>query len=151
MSHLMAGVFEQHDRSQFEITAISLKPAQDSPMGHRVQAAFDSFLDVSHWSDAQIVDHMRKHGYDIAIDLMGLTFGARPGIWAHGIAPIQISYLGCRAPLAPLMDSRILADDIVIPPDQQAHYSEKVLYLPDCFQANDWQRAWPVTPRRVPN
>lgn len=141
VSYLMAGVFEQHDRNQFEITAISLKPAQDSPMGHRVQAAFDSFLDVSHWSDAQIVDHMRKHGYDIAIDLMGLTFGARPGIWAQGIAPIQISYLGYPGTTgAPYMDY-ILADDIVIPPDQQAHYSEKVLYLPDCFQANDRQRA----------
>lgn len=140
VSYLMAGVFEQHDRSRFEVTAISLQPAQDSPMGRRVQAAFDSFLDVSHWSDAQIVHHMRQHHYDIAIDLMGLTFGARPGIWAQGIAPIQISYLGYPGTTgAPYMDY-ILADDIVIPLDQQAHYSEKVLYLPDCFQANDRQR-----------
>lgn len=141
VSYLMAGVFEQHDRSQFEITAISLKPAQDSAMGRRVQAAFDSFLDVSHWTDAQIIDHMRKHGYDIAIDLMGLTFGARPGIWAQGIAPVQVSYLGYPGTTgAPYMDV-ILADDMVIPPEQRQHYSERVVYLPDCFQANDRQRA----------
>ncbi|HET8869115.1 MAG TPA: acetylglucosamine transferase, partial [Aquabacterium sp.] len=145
VSYLMAGVFEHHDRSQFEITAISLKPPQDSPMGRRVQAAFDHFVDVSHWTDDRIVHHMRQHGYDIAVDLMGLTFGARPGIWAQGIAPIQISYLGYPGTTgAPYMDY-ILADTTVIPPEEQAHYSEKVVYLPDCFQANDRQR--PVAER----
>ncbi|HET8869584.1 MAG TPA: tetratricopeptide repeat protein, partial [Aquabacterium sp.] len=116
VSYLMAGVFEHHDRSQFEITAISLNPPQDSPMGHRVQAAFDHFVDVSQWTDDRIVHHMRQHGYDIAVDLMGLTFGARPGIWAQGIAPIQISYLGYPGTTgAPYMDY-ILADTTVIPP-----------------------------------
>lgn len=141
VSYLMAGVFEQHDRSQFEITAISLKPAQDSAMGRRVQAAFDSFLDVSHWTDGQIIDHMHKHGYDIAVDLMGLTFGARPGIWAHGIAPVHISYLGYPGTTGAAYMDVILADDMVIPPEQRQHYSERVVYLPDCFQANDRQRA----------
>lgn len=140
VSYLMAGVFEAHDRNRFEITAISLKPAEHSPMGQRVQAAFDSFVDVSQWRDDQIVQHMRQHGYDIAVDLMGLTFGARPGIWAQGIAPIQINYLGYPGTTgAPYMDV-ILADAFVIPHDQQQHYSEKVAYLPDCYQANDRQR-----------
>ena len=141
VSYLMAGVFEQHDRNAFEITAISLRAAQDSPMGRRVQAAFDHFVDVSTWSDAQIIEHMRAQGYDIAVDLMGLNLGARPGIWAHGVAPVQVSYLGYPGTTgAPYMDV-ILADDMVIPPEQQVHYSEKVVYLLDCFQANDRQRA----------
>lgn len=144
VSYLMAGVFEAHDRQRFEITAISLKPAEHSPMGQRVQAAFDSFLDVSQWRDDQIVEHMRQHGYDIAIDLMGLTFGARPGIWAQGIAPIQVNYLGYPGTTgAPYMDV-ILADEFVIPPDLQKHYSEQVVYLPDCYQANDRQRPLPA-------
>ncbi|MGE5453045.1 MAG: tetratricopeptide repeat protein [Acidobacteriota bacterium] len=148
VSYLMAGVFEQHDRSQFEVTAISLRPPQDSDMGRRVEAAFDTFVDVSTWSDAQIIDHMRKQGYDIAVDLMGLTFGARPGIWAHGIAPVQVSYLGYPGTTgAPYMDV-ILADETVIPPEQQVHYSEKVVYLPDCFQANDRRR---IVAERAPS
>ncbi len=148
LSYLMAGVFEQHDRSQFEITAISLHAAQDSPMGRRVQAAFDHFVDVSAWSDAQIIDHMRAQGYDIAVDLMGLTFGARPGIWAHGVAPVQVNYLGYPGTTGASYMDVILADDMVIPPAQQVHYSEKVVYLPDCYQANDRQR---VIAQRTPS
>lgn len=140
VAYLMAGVFEQHDRSQFDITAIALKPAENSPMGLRVKAAFDHFLDVSDWSDARIIDHMRQQGYDIAVDLMGLTFGARPGIWAQGIAPAQVSYLGYPGTTGAAYMDYILADDMVIPPEQQPYYSEKVVYLPDCFQANDRKR-----------
>ena len=43
-----------------------------------------------------------------------------------------------------------LADDLVIPPEQQRHYSEKVVYLPDCYQANDSKRRIAErTPTRV--
>jgi len=35
----------------------------------------------------------------------------------------------------------VLADDFVIPPDKRSHYTERIVYLPDCFQANDDRRA----------
>ena len=136
-SYLMAGVFEQHDRSRFEIIAISLTPAQDSPMGRRVVAAFDRFVDVSQRTDAQIVDFMRELEIDIAVDLMGYTLKARPGVFARRAAPVQVTYLGYPGTLgAPFIDY-ILADEFVIPRDQAQHYAERVVYLPDCFQAND--------------
>jgi predicted O-linked N-acetylglucosamine transferase (SPINDLY family) len=31
----------------------------------------------------------------------------------------------------------LIADDFVIPPETRRHYSEAIVYLPDCFQAND--------------
>ena len=95
---------------------------------------------------------MRKHGYDIAIDLMGLTFGARPGIWAQGIAPIQISYLGCPGTTgAPYMDY-ILADDIVIPQTSRRTTARKYSTYPTASPKPTTGNApWPVTPRRVPN
>jgi predicted O-linked N-acetylglucosamine transferase (SPINDLY family) len=40
----------------------------------------------------------------------------------------------------------ILADDTVIPPEHRRFYSEKIAYLPDCYQANDGKR--PVSTRR---
>jgi predicted O-linked N-acetylglucosamine transferase (SPINDLY family) len=136
-SYLMAGVFERHDRSRFEITAISLTPAQDSPMGRRVAAAFDLFVDVSQHTDSQIVGLMRDLKIDIAVDLMGYTLKARPGVFARRAAPVQVNYLGFPGTLgAPCIDY-ILADEFVIPPEQAQHYAEQVVYLPDCFQAND--------------
>ncbi len=136
-SYLMAGVFEHHDRARFETTAISLTPAEDSPMGRRVFAAFDHFIDVSERTDTQIAALMRELKIDIAVDLMGYTHKARPGVFARRAAPIQVNYLGYPGTLGARFIDYILADDFVIPRGQAGYYAEQVVYLPDCFQAND--------------
>jgi protein O-GlcNAc transferase len=140
VSILMAGVFEQHDRDRFEWFAVSLREAEDSPLGRRVKAAFPNFLTVNKRSDEEIARLMRDLEIDIAVDLMGFTKGSRATIFAHRPAPIQVNYLGFPGTMgAPYMDY-ILADKHVIPEQSQPFYSEKVVYLPDCFQANDDKR-----------
>ena len=34
----------------------------------------------------------------------------------------------------------MIADDIVLPFDQQGFYTEKIVQLPECYQVNDWHR-----------
>jgi predicted O-linked N-acetylglucosamine transferase (SPINDLY family) len=141
VSYLLAGVFEQHDRQRFETTAISLRPEESSALGRRVKGAFNRFVDVSARSDREVAELLRNLEIDIAVDLVGFTEGLRPGIFAHRAAPIQVNYLGFPGTLgAPYVDY-ILADRFVIPPERQVNYSEHVVYLPDCFQANDDKRA----------
>ena len=136
-SALLAGVFEHHDRNLFETIAISLRPPHDSPMGRRVHAAFDRFVDVSQSTDADVVALMREMEIDVAVDLMGYTHYGRPDLFARRAAPVQVSYLGHPGTLgAPYIDY-ILADEFLIPQESAAHYTERVVYLPECFQAND--------------
>lgn len=136
-SYLVAGVLERHDRDVVETFAISLRPPEDSAMGKRVVAAVDRFVDVSPRSDREVAVMMRDLEIDIAVDLMGYTQGCRPGILAYRAAPVQVNYLGYPATMgAPFIDY-ILADEFVIPPSSRQHYSEQVVYLPECFQAND--------------
>lgn len=140
VSVLMAGVFEQHDRSRFEVIAISLRPPEPSPLGQRVKSAFDEFIDVSGRSDLEVATLMREREIDIAIDLTGYTADGRTGIFCHRPAPIQMNYLGYPGTMGlPCMDY-LIADDFLIPESLQKHYSENILYLPDCFQANDDKR-----------
>jgi predicted O-linked N-acetylglucosamine transferase (SPINDLY family) len=137
VSYLMAGVFEKHDTGRFETIAVSLAPEEPSPMGARLKRSFRHFIDVSAKRDAEIVELLRSLEIDIAVDLGGFTDGTRPQIFAHRIAPVQISYLGYPGTTgAPYIDY-LLADEFVIPPQARGHYSERVVYLPDCFQAND--------------
>jgi protein O-GlcNAc transferase len=137
VSYLMAGVFEKHDTGRFETIAVSLSPEESSPMGRRLKRSFQRFMDVSGKRDADIVEQLRSMEIDIAVDLGGFTDGTRPQIFARRIAPIQISYLGYPGTMgAPYIDY-ILADEFVIPAETQGHYRERVVYLPDCFQAND--------------
>ena len=140
---LIAGVFEHHDRTRFETTAISLGPDNGSTMRRRIEAAFERFIDVRALRDAQIATMIREMEIDIAIDLNGQLGGTRPGILAHRPAPVQTSYLAnCGTMGVPFIDY-IIADQIVIPENQVCHYTEKVVYLPDSYLCNDSRRHVP--------
>ena len=137
---LMAGVFEAHDRNRFEIFAISFGRDDASPMRSRLMEAFEHFVPVAPASDADIASLLRDKEIDIAIDLKGFTDGGRPGILARRPAPVQVNYLGFPATMgAPYVDY-IIADQTLIPPEQQTHYSEKIVTLPHSYQPNDRRR-----------
>jgi predicted O-linked N-acetylglucosamine transferase (SPINDLY family) len=149
VSFLMAGVFERHDRTRFDVTAISFAPADDSPLGQRVHNAFDRFIDVSAKTDTETAALMRDIGVDIAIDLMGHTQGSRPGILAQRPAPVQVNYLGYPGTMGADYIDAIIADADVIPPGHDRFYTETVIRLPTCFQANDDQRRAGPAPSRA--
>ena len=138
--HLMARLFELHDRSRFRLHAFSYGPETGDAMRLRVKQAFDVFHDVRSLGDEEIADLARREGIDIAVDLKGYTKDARTGLFAHRAAPVQVSYLGYPGTMgAPFMDY-LVADRIVIPEEQRRHYSETLIYLPHSYQANDDRR-----------
>jgi predicted O-linked N-acetylglucosamine transferase (SPINDLY family) len=136
-AQLAAGLFEQHDRSQFEICGISYGPDDHSPMRKRLIAGFDRFVDARAEADASVARMLRESEVDIAIDLKGHTTDARPGILAYRPAPIQVSYLGFPGTSGAQFIDYLLADRFVLPEQDQQFYTEKVVYLPDCYQVND--------------
>ena len=77
----------------------------------------------------------------IFADLMGPTENCRGGIFAARPAPVQVNYLGYPGTMACGFMDYILADREVIPADEARHYSEKIVYLPDCYLASDDKRA----------
>lgn len=149
VSYLLAGLLEAHDRSRFQIVGVSIGPADDSAIGKRVRGSFDHVIDGTRCSDAEVATLMRELDVDIAVDLMGFSGGARPPIFAHGAAPVQVNYLGFAGTLGTSYHDYIVADREVIPETHRIHYSEKVVYLPHCFQPNDVKRAIPATAARA--
>lgn len=140
MSYLLAGLYEAHDRTRFETTAISLGPNRNDAMRARLKAAFDRFIDAHGDDDRKVASLLRELEIDIAIDLQGYTWGCRPGIFAHRAAPVQVNYLGYPGTMGSRYLDYLIGDRWVIPPEQQSCYSEKVVYLPDSYQANDDKR-----------
>src|SRR5262249_17756404 len=55
-------------------------------------------------------------------------------------APIQVNYLGYPGTMGADFIDYVIADNIVLPFDQQLYYTEKIVHLPDCYQVNDSQR-----------
>jgi len=145
---LMAEVFERHDRTRFEVTGISFSRDDGSQMRARLIKGFDRFVDVRDKSDAEVAQLLREADIDIAVDLKGHTDGARPGILAHRCCPVQVNYLGYPGTIGARWLDYIIADRAVVPFDQQPFYSEKIVHLPHCYQANG-ARAIGETPTRA--
>lgn len=137
VARLIARTIELHDRSRFEVRAYAFGPPSEDAVRQRLVRAFDHFRDVGKLGDADIAALARADGLDVAIDLTGYTTHARTGVFAHRAAPVQISYLGYPGTMgAPFIDY-IVADRMVIPEAQRAHYSESPIYLPHSYQAQD--------------
>lgn len=140
VAHLIAGLFERHDRARFEIIGYALGPRVDDPMRRRIAAAFDRFHDVADLGDAEVAGMIRAAETDIAVDLNGFTTHCRPGIFAHRCAPLQINYLGYPGAMGSALADYILSDPEVIPAGADADYGEQVIRLPHAYQVNDTRR-----------
>jgi predicted O-linked N-acetylglucosamine transferase (SPINDLY family) len=138
--HLLAGVLECHDRDAFEIHAFSYGPEIEDAMRARICATVDHFHECARLSDGAIIATARKAGIDIAVDLKGYTQDARLAPFAARLAPVQVSYLGYPGTVGADFLDYILADATVLSLDQQRFYDEKIIHLPDSYQANDDRR-----------
>ena len=140
VSILAAELFEEHDRSKFEVIAFSYGPDSNDEMRNRLVRAFDRFLDVRASSDEAIARLARELQVDIAIDLGGFTRGGRTGIFAMRAAPVQVNYLGYPGTMGAEYIDYLVADAHVIPPGGDGGYAEKIVRVPDTFQVNDSRR-----------
>jgi predicted O-linked N-acetylglucosamine transferase (SPINDLY family) len=139
-AYLAVGLYERHDRERFEIIALDNGAGDGSAIRARLEKAFDKIVPISHLPDDAAADRIRAEDIDILVNLNGYFGAHRTGIFARKPAPVQVNYLGFPATLgAPYIDY-ILADRTVIPENERHHYSEQVVWLPDCYQVNDSRR-----------
>ncbi|HKH81346.1 MAG TPA: tetratricopeptide repeat protein [Methylovirgula sp.] len=137
-SWLMCGVFDRHDKSKFETFAFSFGRSNDS-MTSRLRQSFDHFIDVQNMSDENIAVLARENEIDISVDLMGFITDSRPGIFAYRTAPSQVNYLAYPGTMGADYIDYVISDEIIIEKSQQAFYAEKVAYLPNSYQANNYR------------
>jgi predicted O-linked N-acetylglucosamine transferase (SPINDLY family) len=138
---LVAGVIEAHDRAKFEVTAFSFGPDSQDGTRRRLERSCDTFIDVRGQSDREVALLARSMGIDIAVDLGGFTANSRTEIFALRAAPLQVNYLGYPSTMGADYMDYLVADRTVIPDGREGDYTEKIIYLPDCFIPNDSTRA----------
>jgi predicted O-linked N-acetylglucosamine transferase (SPINDLY family) len=139
-SYLIAELLETHDRTRFEVHGISSGPHDEGPMRQRLQAGLEHFIDIAALTDDAAAQLLRRREIDILINLNGYFGEERTGVFARRPAPLAVSYLGFPGTMGADYIDYIIADRHVIPPQDAPHYAEKVVHLPDCYQANDSQR-----------
>jgi protein O-GlcNAc transferase len=134
---MVASMFGYHNRSKFEVYAYSYGNNDKSIWRKNIQKGVDQFRVIRDNSDQQIADIIYQDNIDILIDLTGYTKGNRLEVCAKRPAPIQITYLGHPGTSGASFLDYVIADKIVIPTKDKKYFSEKIIYMPHCYQINN--------------
>src|SRR5262249_43120653 len=143
-AYLTAELIEIHDRSQFEVLGFAIGPDDKSDIRARLMRAFDQFHDVRPQTDEEVARLIVDMQVDIVVDRSGYTTNSRPGIFVYRPAPIQVNYIGYPGTLGTDVYDYVIADQTVLPFDQQPFYTEKIVHLPESYLVNDTKRLTPV-------
>jgi len=147
--YLMAELFERHDRQKVELFLYSHGPEDHSATRQRLRTAANHFVEARELGTRALAERIRADGIDVLVDLKGYTLDARPALFAHRPAPVQVAYLGFPGTSgAPWIDY-IIGDAHVTPLAHAPWFTEKIAQLPGCYQCNDGTRRLPVAPARV--
>jgi predicted O-linked N-acetylglucosamine transferase (SPINDLY family) len=137
VGYLLIEMIENFDKEKFELTGVFTGTPDGSELWKRYRCAFDHYLDAKNIPSYELAKLLRAMEIDIAIDLSGHTEGTRLDVLSHRPAPVQMTYLGFPGTLGLPFIDYLIADPIIIPPEMQKHYTEKILYLPHCYLPRD--------------
>jgi predicted O-linked N-acetylglucosamine transferase (SPINDLY family) len=135
----MTDVIEQHDRQNFEIFAYYCGINRPDATQARTKASADHWTEITGMTDDQAAAKIAADGIDILVDLNGYTKDARTKVFARRPAPVNVNWFGYPSTMGTPYHHYIIADDVVVPPESELYYSEKVVRLP-CYQPNDRKR-----------
>ncbi len=137
MAWLARLLLRRMDRSRFEVVAYPLNPHTGDPVRASLLAEADRSIDVSALSDKDAAARIAADAIDVLVECGGYCEGARPAILALRPAPVQASYLGMPGTLGmDCVDYRI-SDLYCTPPEQQRHWTEKLVLLPETHLVYD--------------
>lgn len=147
-SVLLTEVLERHDTARFEVFAFDNGWSDGSALRSRIEQAVTELVPIRQLSNLDAAAAIRERGIDILVNLNGHFGLARSHLFSLRPAPVQVNYLGFPGTIgAPYIDY-LIADDTVVPPEDQHHYIEKLAYLSGCYQPNDSTRQVATEPSR---
>jgi predicted O-linked N-acetylglucosamine transferase (SPINDLY family) len=150
VAYLVTECCERIDRTRIETFAYGLVPEDASAFGQRVRRAFEHFTDVAAEPAENIARRIAQDGIEVLIDLNGYTTHSKSEIFALRPAPVQVSWLGYLGTLGAPWYDYVLTDRFAAPPGLQRFFTERFLYLPDCYCPSDTKRPIaPVAPSRA--
>jgi protein O-GlcNAc transferase len=143
-AHLLTGVLEHHDRQQFEIFAYCTGRDDGSDVRRRFEAAVDTFRQMQGKTDQALVQMIAEDGLDILVATDGWNHQNRMAVLAGKPAPIQIGYLGNPCTSGTDFIDYMIVDDVIAPEGDEEWFTERLIRLPDTYQATDNRQVKPA-------
>ncbi|MGH9647862.1 MAG: tetratricopeptide repeat protein, partial [Bryobacteraceae bacterium] len=141
------GLINQHDRRDFQIHLFSDAPAHQIKYGYS-QRPEDRFYDISGLSNAQAAERMEQAGIDILVDLNGYSQARRLSLLALRPAPVVVEWFNMYATTGMSCVDFLIGDDVVIPPEEEKYYTERIVRVPGSYLT--FEVGYPVPDVAVP-
>lgn len=129
--------FQYLDKKNFITSVFSLaKRNKDDPSQNELIQHFNNWHDLHSYNNQQVVDFIQDKEIDILIDIMGFTSANRIQIFNSRVAPTQISWLAYCNTLGFDNIDYLIADHNLIHKKEEKFYSEKIIKLPEIWNAH---------------
>jgi predicted O-linked N-acetylglucosamine transferase (SPINDLY family) len=129
-------VFENHDRARFEVFGYDYSPVTPDDLRRRVEGAFDRMASLHQLSDMAAAQRIAADSCDVVVDGTGWTQRTRSQILRLRPGPVQVQWLGYPGTLGAPWCDYIVADRVLIRPDEEQFYAEKIIRMPFTYQPN---------------
>ena len=136
IGQLIVELLELHDKKKFEIIGFYNENIEDD-FTIRIKKSFNKFYNIKNLTNSKVISLTKDLKVDIAVDLNGYTKNSRVDIFSERFCPLQISFLGYPGTSGINNIDYLIADKILIPEKNKKHYTEKIIYLPNCYQPSD--------------
>lgn len=128
------GVINRHDRERLEVHLVSLGGDPSPSAGYR-EHDHDVIWRVGSLDDERIARLLAAAGIDVLVDLNAYSAAKWLRLFLRRPAPVQLAWFNSFATSGLACFDGIIGDDTVIPADEEAFYTERVLRVPGTYLA----------------
>ncbi len=137
VAYFLKNAIQHLDLNKVELFAYSTDGREDATTA-QLKPYFASWKSLAGHHDAGAAQLIYQDNIHVLLDLSGHTGGNKLPVFAWKPAPVQASWLGYWATTGVETIDYVLADEVGVPLQQQARFTETIKYLPQtrmCFTA----------------
>ncbi len=124
-------VIARHDRNKVRVYCYSTKPGKNNSFADAFRRLSDEWRECS--AIQELAEQIRIDELDVLVDMSGHTANNNLQIFAYRLAPVQLSWPGYFGTTGLDTMDYLLADPVVAPIEEDEHYTEKVVRLPNSY------------------
>lgn len=128
------GVINRHDRDRFEVHLVSLGGDPSAAAGYK-EHDHDVIWQVGACGDEEVARLLAAAGIDVLVDLNAYSAAKWLRLFLRRPAPVQIAWFNSFATSGLDCFDGIVGDGVVIPPEEEGFYTERVLRVPGTYLA----------------
>jgi predicted O-linked N-acetylglucosamine transferase (SPINDLY family) len=126
------GLINRHDRQRFEVHLFSDAPESSIQHGY-TRRSQDQFHDITGLSAEAAADRVEQAGIDVLVDLNGYSAMGRLPLIALRPAPAVVAWFNMYATSGMSCYDCLVGDDVVIPPEEEQFYTERIVRVPGSY------------------